>query len=131
MGQCGCSDTEPMYQFPGPDGVTYGIQIYPSCHYCSAPAGVELYRFGVGEAAVWLDGVPEAPFRPYSATSPVDADLAIPVLDPEHLGPALAEVCDPDDMDQAIDSVRMHLDEAVHATLDAWRRSTGEVASDV
>ncbi len=40
MGQCGCGDYHPEFQFPGPDGSVYTLEIYDSCRYCETPMGV-------------------------------------------------------------------------------------------
>jgi hypothetical protein len=119
-----------MYRFPGPEGVTYGVQIYPSCHYCSTPAGVDLYRFGPDEADEWLDGVEEAPFVPYSNDDRVNAQLAIPVVDPEKLAEAMshhyeeaaAEDGDETSREIAEEDMRHVLPDAVYKTLEEWHR---------
>jgi hypothetical protein len=136
MGQCGCSDTNPLYRFPGPDGVHYGIEIYPSCHYCVTPVGVTIYRFDNDGAREWLEYVDEAPFMPYAADRPVEAILSIPVLGAEELAAAIsndqredAEYNGADDEDYrevAEQDIRCALPDAVLATLDAWTRTVAE-----
>lgn len=121
MGQCGCSDTEPDFQFPGPDGITYAIQIYPSCHYCNTPAGVDVYRMTAEDVEIWLNGVEQAPFVPYSADNPSSAQLAIPVLDPASLAKVLNEDVDQDLALVREDEIRLALRQAVWQTLKDWR----------
>lgn len=37
MGQCGCCDFQPDYQFPGPDGSIYTLTIDTGCSDCDRP----------------------------------------------------------------------------------------------
>lgn len=120
MGQCGCSDTAPDFKFPGPDGVTYAIQIYPSCHYCSSPAGVDIHRFNDEWTREWCDGVPDAPWLTYAHGDPANAILSIPVLDPKHLMKALGEPGDDEYADIDEEEMRLALPDAVHETLQEF-----------
>ena len=126
MGQCGCGDTTPDYQFPGPDGVIYAIQIYQSCHDCQSPAGVEIYRFDPNseDTEDWVRGVPELDFMGYPHDDTRDAQAFISVLDPEHMVAALVKVAEEDGDDRPQPSetaVRFALPEAVYRTLSAWK----------
>lgn len=118
MGECGCGDTTPEFRLPGPDGITYGIEIYGSCHYCETPAGVVIYRFDAAEAAVWLDGVEDAPLMAYDPERPTNAQLAIPIVDPEFLMKALEDAVEVEPSD-----MRLALPAAVHATRSEWHRT--------
>lgn len=44
MGQCGCSDFNPVGKIPGPNDDCYVLQIYPGCQQCNAAAGVIIYQ---------------------------------------------------------------------------------------
>lgn len=125
MGACGCSDTDPDFKFPGPEGVTYAIQIYPSCHYCGTPAGVDIHRFNEEWAKDWLmDQVDDAPWLTYGEREDqTNAILGLPVLDPEHLSKSLAEVMEDEEGRRASETnIRLALPEAVHETFSAYLR---------
>jgi hypothetical protein len=112
--------------------VHYAVQIYPSCHYCNTPAGVDLYRFDDAGAEEWLGGVPEAPFIPYDPEAPTAAQLAIPVLEPRVLAEAITgeqrEDADyngvgaEDFREVTEEDIRFALPAAVWKTLNEWRR---------
>lgn len=104
MGECGCGATDIMLQFPGPEGIKYGLEVYPSCHYCGTPAGIVLHRLdsnaenGVEEGGFFFDRAPEAEFLGYGPDSFEWAlsELSVPVVDPEGLAKALAKYTDLD-----------------------------------
>lgn len=139
MGTCGCSDTDLMFRFPGPEGVTYGVQIYPSCDYCSTPAGVDIHRFADdSEEAVWVENVPDAPWLPYDGEEPTNAIMSIPVVDPEKLAEAMtahyeeSAAYDGDETSREIaeEDMRYALPDAVHKTLAEWRLTRVEANND-
>ena len=78
MGQCGCGDFQPDFKFKGPEGITYVVQMYPSCDYCDNPAGVIIYALTPEEAEMWgLGHVPE---------KEINADGTwIAVIHPKHI----------------------------------------------
>ena len=85
MGECGCGATELNYQLKGPEGITYGIEVYSGCHDCGTPAGVVIHRFG-GEdewEADLLEYVPELPIVGYKTS--IGGQAAITVISPEGL----------------------------------------------
>lgn len=43
MCECGC-DQGPDFYFPGPDGITYGLQLYRGCRDCDSAPGVALFK---------------------------------------------------------------------------------------
>lgn len=139
MGACGCGDTTPMFRMPGPAGVVYGVEVYESCHYCETPAGVVLYRFDeADDNAIFVEGLPEAPFVSYNTEQPTDAQLAIPVVDPRHLAQAMTAhyeesgSYDGDETSREIaeQDTQYVLPDAVHRTLAEWHRIRTEADRD-
>ena len=43
MCECGCSQG-PDFYFPGPDGITYGLELYHGCGDCGNAPGISLVR---------------------------------------------------------------------------------------
>ena len=140
MGECGCGNTNIQLKFTGPDGVVYGIQIYPGCRECGSPAGVIIYRFDTKndpDAAMWLEGAKDVQWNPYGTTLADGADLCIPVLDPDKLKKAMVAFSkdqtvstNPDDdadyepvgfVEDAVDEC---LHEAICETADEWLTQT-------
>jgi hypothetical protein len=63
MGVCGCGDFNGDFKFPGPDGITYVLQVYPPCENCNTPAGVIIYSFNKDDCKNWdVDEIPELDF---------------------------------------------------------------------
>lgn len=53
MGECGCGNFNADLQLPGPDGLTYIIQVYPSCTYCDTPIGLIIHRMTSEQVRSW------------------------------------------------------------------------------
>lgn len=117
MGECGCAATSPEVRLPGPEGVQYGIEIYPGCSYCLTPAGVVVYRFDDDEAENWLMDVDEAEFNTYQG---INGEWVRPVVGAEHLAAALADWLEDDVVDER--DIQQTLSDAVWRTADAWSR---------
>ena len=59
MGQCGCGDFAGDFKFKGPDGITYVLQVYPSCNNCDNPAGIILYAMNKDDCEMWeVESIP-------------------------------------------------------------------------
>ena len=124
MGQCGCGDETPNVRFPGPEGVTYALEIYSSCHYCHTPAAVTVYRIADDSeyAEMMLEDAPEAAFV---ETPEVYGSFSITVLSAEHLKAALADeemTGDPDAARIDLGTLAYALPDAVWRTLAEWQR---------
>ena len=76
MGQCGCGDFSGGYKFPGADGITYVLEVYPSCSDCAAPAGVTIHKMDEDDCEDW--DVVEGPDLNFH-----DGMAAVPVFDLE------------------------------------------------
>lgn len=90
MGQCGCAEETPQVRFPGPEGFTYALEIYSSCHDCHTPAAVTVYRIADDSEyaeMVLMDADP----APFVETPEVYESFSIPVVSAEHLKAALAD----------------------------------------
>lgn len=134
MGECGCGDTSPDFRFPGPDGITYAIQLYPGCDYCGTPIGIIVYRFGPG-SEFWHEHLPEPPWRRYSPTT-VDADFMVPIVDDETLAASIVEhtgdkgFAEDDDYenlsDALADELQHALAHAVCSVFDRWKVQIAE-----
>lgn len=60
MCQCGCGDFNGDFKFKGPDGISYVLQVYPSCDNCNQPAGIILYAMGEKDCKEWdVENIPE------------------------------------------------------------------------
>lgn len=91
MGACGCGDFDSRYKLAGPDGITYSINIYSSCHYCHTPVAVDIHRHSPEGVSEWeIDQLPELPIPPYSEGS-IDGLGSIVVLDSDVLAGCLNE----------------------------------------
>ncbi len=78
MGQCGCGDFHGDFKFKGPDGITYVLDVYPSCDYCNTPAGIILYAMGSDDCKIWgVDHIPEIEI--------LDIGTCVAVIDPADL----------------------------------------------
>lgn len=87
MGECGCGATSLDYKFAGPEGITYGIEIYSGCYYCDTPAGVVLHRYTQEDdwSEAILEHVPEAPFLGWQGATEGWGEVALPVISREGL----------------------------------------------
>jgi hypothetical protein len=123
MGECGCCDPTWLYQFPGPDGVVYLLDIHSGCSYCHTPASVNIYRLGREAQEDYLgdqsgsQSPPELEFYDIG-----DFDIAsIPVLDPDILERiAVGRVDDPNEkvlVKVVLEDI--HTD-VVDATVSSW-----------
>lgn len=56
MGECGCISIPYDNKIELADGRTLFVGIYPSCHYCDTPAGVQFFA-AEGEDADWINEV--------------------------------------------------------------------------
>jgi hypothetical protein len=127
MCECGCGNTEPDWRLPGPDGITYAIQVYPSCSDCGTPAGLIVYRFTAEEARSWgVNDCLELPIHPYMRGS-VFGDCRIPIVHPRLLKKKLVELMrnvpeeyDPDGYLE--DSFDEAFADAVAETFEEWKR---------
>lgn len=85
MGECGCTQFNAILKFKGPRGVTYVLDIYPSCSYCDAPLGIILYAFDKEACRDWaVDEVPEIDIDR-------DEGTCIPILHPEDMKKLMAK----------------------------------------
>lgn len=84
MGACGCGDYAAFARFPGPDGITYAVEIYPSCPDCRTPIGVTIYRHDESDPHWWRD-LPEIEFHPMFGS------FSFQVVTPERLRKVVAE----------------------------------------
>lgn len=89
MGACGCINNEiPIYRFPGPNELTYVINVYPSCSYCDTPAGVTIDLIGDEELKfLGLEHVEEV----FQDRKRVDLGPGIPVIDKNVLKKAIID----------------------------------------
>lgn len=140
MGECGCAADTPLVQFPGPEGVTYSLEVYPGCHYCSTPAGVVVRRVdrskanGVDVGEDHLEHVPEATFHGYGSPDFEWAmsEFAVPVVNAGDLFEALVTLMGVEEhagyaegmFDRA--AVAYVLPGAVRESLRAWHESNAE-----
>lgn len=91
MGDCGCSAFNALFKFKGPKGITYVIDIYPSCPECCTPAGVIIYAFSKRDMADWgCEDIPELPIE-YEGT-------CISVIHPETLKEEMLKSSNEDDL---------------------------------
>jgi hypothetical protein len=91
MGECGCSEFNALFKFKGPKGITYVVDIYPSCPECCAPAGVIIYAFSKQDMADWgCEDVPTLPIE-YEGT-------CISVIHPETLKEEMLKISNEDDL---------------------------------
>jgi hypothetical protein len=123
MGACGCADTSPEIRLPGPEGVHYGIEIYPGCQYCYTPAGVVVYRFDDDEAEIWLMGTEEAEFQTYLG---INGEIVRPVLEARFLAEELADWREDEEVTEG--EIQQALPQAVWKTLDNWNQMKRENA---
>lgn len=127
MGACGCGDYQPMFQFPGPDGVVYALEFYTGCEDCGEGPGVVIHRHGAEGRRTWgVDDLPELPFHDLGAP---EGQFAAPILSWEaarrRFVPLARDPDKPDDFDakMAVDDIlREGLRFAVGDTLDEWRK---------
>lgn len=88
MGSCGCGDFSPLWKLPGPDGITYAIEIYGPCDFCYTPLGVRIYQITDDQLTTWgVDELPDLEMYGYACTDRGDlnAEALIALLDPEQL----------------------------------------------
>ncbi len=81
MGQCGCGGFTPQYQFPGPKGLTYAIQISPPCSDCLTPVGVIVYR--LSQTEVTMMATKDLPLLPFHGET--FGEAALPIVYPEQV----------------------------------------------
>jgi hypothetical protein len=125
MGECGCSSTDVTYRLPGPPGVHYGIEIYPSCNYCFTPVGLVVHRFDDENAEMWMSGIAEPDFQGYEGVE----EVLLPIIDAEHLAAALGEWREEDDertLRRLASEFHQVLSDAVWRTADAWHRMVSD-----
>jgi hypothetical protein len=88
MGECGCGNFDATFRLPGPDKLTYVIQIYPSCNDCSTPVGLIVHRMTSEDLQLWdAEHLPELFFD-----KQWDDSAAIPIIHPEKLLGVLQEL---------------------------------------
>lgn len=110
MGECGCGDFDSQYKLAGPEGVTYSINIYSSCHYCNTPVAVDIYRHSAQGVEEWgVNELPDLPIHGYGAVlkgeepkEEIDGLGTIVVLDPDVLTKVLNEDLGQDFQEQDI-----------------------------
>ncbi len=79
MCECGCASAPPDFQFKGPDGLLYTLQIHRPCRHCETPLGVIIARHNPEEVEEWgLDQLPELPWGEYE-------EAAFPLVYPKKL----------------------------------------------
>lgn len=133
MGECGCGSNAPDFQFDGPDGVKYAVELYRGCNYCSTPVGIVIYRFTDPESIeMFLDGVPELPVINYGTKDypSVDGEATFPIVDAEQLLKSLKKhVTEAQDLDPVAsledleeNDVHYVLQEAIGETRQFWHR---------
>lgn len=115
MGECGCGETSPHAVLEGPGENTYGIQVYPGCHYCHTPIGVEVYRFGPEFAEDFFQYVEPLTIQAYGDDTTNGVGTLI-LIDPDRV-PDLIQKMIADDL----------IEDAMLTDLrpDDWRRLLG------
>jgi hypothetical protein len=84
MCECGCSSRGPDFRFAGPQGLTYGLEIYPGCKDCEAPIAVAITRYTREDFEMFgLKHVPLLKFK--------NNDSAHPILHPRLLEKMIAK----------------------------------------
>lgn len=85
MGECVCCAFNAILKFRGPRGITYVLDIYPSCSYCDTPLGIILYAFDKKACDDWdVDHVTEIEIDKEEGT-------CIPILHPEDMKKLMAK----------------------------------------
>lgn len=102
MGECGCGQENVAFRFDGPEGVTYGLEVYPGCHYCGNGPAVTLYRIEHDEydllheadELIWADSVTGvkvanvAIVTPEALVESMKEYMADHLVSPEYLNPS-------------------------------------------
>lgn len=123
MGECGCGSFSPCALMDGPNGLTYVVEVYPSCRDCETGASVRLHIMTAEDLAEWaIADLPKIEF--YG-----DAKVAwLPVLHPADLREkmeAFAKKQKPGTYDYdglVYDAVNATFRDAVVATLERERQ---------
>lgn len=87
MGECGCTGRGERHWLPGPNGMTYQIQLDPPCRNCESPAGVTVHRY---DKAMTKDcDVRRAAPLAFWDDEASYATVGLSVIDPPHARAAL------------------------------------------
>ncbi len=99
MGQCGCGDYQGEFQFPGPGGSIYSLEVYPGCDYCDQGPGIVIHRHVSEDGKVnW--GVREQFALPFREFGDGDGEAAVPILDLDAFRGAVRDASDDLDIDR-------------------------------
>jgi hypothetical protein len=119
MGACGCGDTRVDVKLPGPDGITYGIQVYAGCDYCGTPAGIIVYRFCSEQDECWHRESPEPQWNLYQGDSGT-GEFVVPILSDDEARKVAESAPKRGMRDWIDDGLTGRIHEAVYNTIDTW-----------
>lgn len=67
MGACGCIELNSVGKIVAKDGSAYLIGIYPSCHYCDSPAGIQIQNVRKADWHLWdVKSIPDLKMHEHS-----------------------------------------------------------------
>ena len=124
MGQCGCADETPQVHFPGPEGSTYALEIYSSCHHCNNPAAATVYRIADDSEYAEMMLLDASPAQ-FGEVPGVYGVFSIPVLSAEHFKAALSDeemTGDPEAARVDVGTIAYALHDGVWRTLAEWHQ---------
>lgn len=131
MGECGCGATNLLAKFPGPDGVMYGLEVYPGCRYCGTPIGVVMHRFDPSakhgeDMEEFFFGVPDMPFQGYGNPDFEWSwsEAAVMLVDPETIFNGLEQQQEEFDSEVILafeqENLRSLMQDQVRSSLSHW-----------
>lgn len=69
MGECGCSHIQWRWKIIDKNGDAWLFGIYPSCDYCDAPVGIDIWKIKKVDWHLWdVESIPEFEISEYGTT---------------------------------------------------------------